>query len=178
MHSLVFIRSIPVRKLRQYFHGTQNQWDNSKIILCYAHYPAVTDALLCYLTHWGRVTHTCTSKLTKKASLGPTMACRLAGTKPLSEPMFNVANWTLTNKLQWNLNRNSYTFIQENSFQNVVWKMAVWPRPHLGNNTEYHEPSKGKYAVWLIIHSEMIDINTNTSSKSIRIEYTLRYLKL
>ena len=31
----------------------------------------------------------------------------------------------LRNKLQWNLNRNSYIFIQENVFENVVWKMAT-----------------------------------------------------
>ena len=29
------------------------------------------------------------------------------------------------NKLQWNFNRNSYIFIPENTFQNVVWKMAA-----------------------------------------------------
>ena len=36
----------------------------------------------------------------------------------------NIVNWTLRNKLQWNLNRNSYSFIQENVFENVVCKMA------------------------------------------------------
>ena len=29
------------------------------------------------------------------------------------------------NKLQWNINRNEHTFIQENAFENVVWKMAA-----------------------------------------------------
>ena len=38
---------------------------------------------------------------------------------------WNIVNWTLRNKLQWNLNRNSYIFIQENAFENVVWKMVV-----------------------------------------------------
>ena len=33
-------------------------------------------------------------------------------------------NYTLRNKLQWNLNRNSYIFIQENAFENVVSEMA------------------------------------------------------
>ena len=37
---------------------------------------------------------------------------------------------TLRNKLQWNINRNSYIFIQENAFENVVWKMAaIFSRP-------------------------------------------------
>ena len=29
------------------------------------------------------------------------------------------------NKLQWNLNQNSYIFIQENAFENAIWKMAA-----------------------------------------------------
>ena len=36
-----------------------------------------------------------------------------------------VVNWTLGNKLQWNLNRNSHIFIKENAFENVVWKTAA-----------------------------------------------------
>ena len=53
------------------------------------------------------------------------MACRLTGAKPLSEPMLEFDNWTLGNKFQWNLNQNSCIFIQENPFENVVWKMAA-----------------------------------------------------
>ena len=36
-----------------------------------------------------------------------------------------IVNWTLTNKLQWNFNRNSSIFIQENGIENVVWKMVA-----------------------------------------------------
>ena len=32
----------------------------------------------------------------------------------------NIVNWTLWNKVQWHFIRNSYIFIQENPFQNVV----------------------------------------------------------
>ena len=28
------------------------------------------------------------------------------------------------NKLQWNFHKNAYIFIEENDFENVVWKMA------------------------------------------------------
>ena len=35
-----------------------------------------------------------------------------------------IVNWTTTNKLQWNVNRNSNIFIQENAFENVVCEMA------------------------------------------------------
>ena len=34
-------------------------------------------------------------------------------------------NWTLRNKLQWNLNQNTKLFIQENAFVNVVCELAV-----------------------------------------------------
>ena len=51
------------------------------------------------------------------------MACRLDGAKPLSEPV--RVNWTHRNKIQWNLNPNSNTFIQQNVFENVVSKMAA-----------------------------------------------------
>ena len=58
------------------------------------------------------------------------MACRLEGAKPLSEPCWIIINWTLRNKLQWNFNRNSYIFIQENVFENVVCKMpSISSRP-------------------------------------------------
>ena len=38
---------------------------------------------------------------------------------------WNILNWTPRYKLQWNLNRNSYIFIQENAFKDVVCEMAV-----------------------------------------------------
>ena len=47
---------------------------------------------------------------------------------------WNIVHWTLRNKLQWNLNRNSYIFIHENAFENVVWKMAaILSRPQSVN---------------------------------------------
>ena len=42
---------------------------------------------------------------------------------------WNIVNLTLGNKFQWNLNRNWYIFIQENAFENVVWKMTPMSRP-------------------------------------------------
>ena len=38
---------------------------------------------------------------------------------------WNIVNWTPRNKLQWNLNRNSYIFIHVNAFENVICEMAV-----------------------------------------------------
>ena len=37
---------------------------------------------------------------------------------------FHYIKSSRPNKLQWNLNRNSHIFIQENAFENV-WKMAA-----------------------------------------------------
>ena len=42
-----------------------------------------------------------------------------------------IVNWTLDNELQWNINGNSSTFIQENTFENVFGEMAAilsWPQ--------------------------------------------------
>ena len=44
---------------------------------------------------------------------------------------WSIVNRTLGNKLRWNLNQNSYIFIQQNAFENVVWKMVAnlsWPQ--------------------------------------------------
>ena len=38
---------------------------------------------------------------------------------------WNIINWNLKNKLQWNFKQNSYIFIQDNAFENVVWKMVA-----------------------------------------------------
>ena len=53
------------------------------------------------------------------------MAYRLTGTKPLSESKLEYCQMDPRNKPQWNLNQNSYIFIQENAIENVVWKMAA-----------------------------------------------------
>ena len=55
--------------------------------------------------------HICISKLT-------------VGSHYLNQ-CWDIVNWVLRNKLQWNLNRNLYIFFEENAFENVVWKMAA-----------------------------------------------------
>ena len=67
-------------------------------------------------------------------SLVQIMACHLVGAKPLSKPYWTIVNWTLRNKLQWNLKQNLYTFIQENAFGNVVgWMAAILSLPQCAN---------------------------------------------
>ena len=74
------------------------------------------------LTHWGRVTHICVSKLTIIGSdngLSPDRRQAIIWTNDK-----NMVDFNLRNKLQWNLKRNSCIFIQENAFENVVCEMA------------------------------------------------------
>ena len=66
------------------------------------------------LTRWGRVTHICVGNLTI-----------IGSENGLSSPGRNIVDWTPRNILQWNVNRNSYIFIQVNPFENVVGKMAA-----------------------------------------------------
>ena len=74
------------------------------------------------LTYWGRVTHICVGNLTIIGSDNET--------KHYLNECRNIVNWTLRNKVQWNFNRNSNIFIQENAFQNVVCEMAsILSRP-------------------------------------------------
>ena len=76
------------------------------------------------LTHWGGVTHTCVGKSTIIASdNGLSHGRRQANI--WTNAGWNIVNWTLGNKLQWNLNHKSYVSIQENPFENVVWEMAA-----------------------------------------------------
>ena len=49
---------------------------------------------------------------------------------------WDIYNWTLRNKLQWNLKWNSYIFNQKNKFENVIWIMAVMlSQPQCANFT-------------------------------------------
>ena len=54
------------------------------------------------------------------------MACRLFGTKPLPDQCWYIVEWTIRNKLQWNLSQNTLIFIEENAFKSVDCKMSPW----------------------------------------------------
>ena len=102
--------------------------------------------LLCSLTYWGQV-----SKLSIIDSDNCLSPCRYQVIKP--NQWWNIVNWTPRNKLQWNIDLNSYNFIQENAFQNVVYKwqpyclgLNVLNRVcHPGWNTH---PSLGSLQCW------------------------------
>ena len=86
------------------------------------------------LTRWCRVMDICISKLTiisSDNSLSPGRRQAIiwtnAGTLLIGR--------TLGKKLQWNLNQNSYIFIQESAVENVVRKLAdILSRPKELNN--------------------------------------------
>ena len=70
---------------------------------------------------------------------------------------WNIVNWNLRNKLQWNLNPNSNIFIQENAFESVVCeKTAIFSRPQcvkLGSFIPlpipwWDLPGNGRKQVW------------------------------
>ena len=87
------------------------------------------------LTHWGRVTHICISKPTTIGlDNGLLPGWRQAIIYLIQ--CWNIVYWTLGNKLEWNLKRNSYIFIQEKAFENVTWKIpAILSRPQCVNVT-------------------------------------------
>ena len=61
------------------------------------------------------------------------MACRLIGAKPLFEPMTEYYQFN-SEEQTWHFNRNSYVFIQENAFENIVCqKSANLSRPQYVN---------------------------------------------
>ena len=63
------------------------------------------------------------------------MACPWTAPSHFINQCWNIVNWTLRNKLQWNFNRNSKIFIQENAIQNVVCEMtSILSRPHCVNS--------------------------------------------
>ena len=79
-------------------------------------------ALACPLTHWGRVKHICVNKL---AIIGSD-----SGLSPIHylSQCSNIDS-NHRSKVQWNLKRNSYSFIRENEFENVWIMAAIFPRP-------------------------------------------------
>ena len=76
------------------------------------------------LTHWGRATHICIG-----------IQITISSDNGLSRNQcWNIVNWTLGNKLQWNFNRNSNILIQENAFENVFCEIvSMLSRPQCVN---------------------------------------------
>ena len=77
-----------------------------------------------YLTHWGRVTHICVSKLTSVGSDNGLLPGRHQAI------IWTNAGTLLIGLLGSNFSENPYIFIQENAFENGIWKMtSILTRP-------------------------------------------------
>ena len=75
---------------------------------------------------------------------------------------WNINNWTLRNKLQWNLNQNLWIFIQENPFETVVQKMAaVFSRLQCVKfhfcfrEVHFLFPQTVGYILWVAVHTNL-----------------------
>ena len=66
-------------------------------------------------------------------SLVQVMSCRLVAPSHFLNQCWGVVNWTLGNKLKWNLNQNSCITVQENAFENVLKMAAILSRPQCVN---------------------------------------------
>ena len=75
-----------------------------------------------WLTHWGPVTHICVGNVT---IIGSDDGLLPGWRQAITCTNVGIVNWTLRNKLQWNVNPNSYIFIQETAFEYVIRKMAA-----------------------------------------------------
>ena len=75
------------------------------------------------LTHWSRVMHICISKLTIIDSDNGLLPGRCQAI--IWNQWWNVVNFNLRNKFQWNLKWNSHIFIHKNAFENALCEMAI-----------------------------------------------------
>ena len=66
----------------------------------------------------------------------------------------NIINWTQRNKVQWNFNRNTYIFIQENAFENVWQMAAILPRHQCVKYFLGHTVLHYSLKVWLVYLSK------------------------
>ena len=70
------------------------------------------------LTHWGQVMQICV-----RTTYQHWHVTWSAPSHYLNQ-CWNIVNWILGNKFQWNFHWNRYIFFQENVFENIVCKMA------------------------------------------------------
>ena len=116
-------------------------------ILCKFFLPSVITTENNFLTHWGRVTHICVGKLTIIGSDNGLLPGRCQAI------IWNNAGILLIAPLgtnQWYHNRNSYIFILENAFENIIWKMvAIWSQPQCVNTeTQWRENDQRSWKPW------------------------------
>ena len=81
-------------------------------------------------THWGRMTHICVGNIIIIRYWFRWWLVAWSAPSHYLNRCLNIVNWTLRNKLQWKLKRNSYIFFQDNAFENIVCETAgILSRP-------------------------------------------------
>ena len=77
-----------------------------------------------YMRHYGAMSF-------KRRSCWAKMGiCKASLTLCFLKQCWDIVNWNFSDNRRWNLERNSYTVIQENAFENVVCIMAgILSRP-------------------------------------------------
>ena len=77
----------------------------------------------CFLTHLGQLMHNM-HQLSHHHWFRYWLVTWLAPSHYLHQ-CWNIVNWASRNKLRWNISGNSCILIQENPFQNAIWKMVA-----------------------------------------------------
>ena len=113
------------------------------------------------LTHWVRVTHICVSKLTIIRWITCLSPAWSASSHYLNQ--WNIVNWTLRNKLQWNLYLNSYILFKKMQLEmsSTEWKCPyVTSKEGSGHMLQILKKYSKTYSThhchpkqWLVIHS-------------------------
>ena len=107
------------------------------------------------LTHWGRVMHKCVGNLTIIVSDNYLNQC------------WNIVNWTLKSRIQWNFNLYLNIFIQEKAFENVVCEMAAilsrpqtkpLPEPVLACQVTHYEQISMKFETKLVLKNAFKEV--------------------
>ena len=72
---------------------------------------------------------------------------------PYLNQYWNIVNLNIKNKIPWNIDRNWNIYIQENAFENVVWKIAAFlSRSECVNfNADFARPLLKAGHGWVII---------------------------
>ena len=92
------------------------------------------------------------------------MACRLTGAKPLFEPMLEYFQLDPGEQISMKFSSNTTIFIQENAFENAVWKMTtILSRPWCTNSLP---PPGGSGSNLKYIIFKLITKNSNLGTYS------------
>ena len=78
---------------------------------------------------------------------------------------WNIVNWTLRNKRQWNFDRNSTIFTEENMFENVFCEMmSILSQPQCVNFNFHISPQP--YGNGKLADDTMVDIGRSRTSQN------------